>query len=75
MHTSATNATPRRYLQVPHRIRRSKLVVKVLPRKPLAPPAPQEQVGHAAEVWPGITSRELAQALAPLSSAAVLDMR
>lgn len=63
-------------VQVPAHIRHSISLVDILPRRPENPfLQPNQLVGHAATVWPGIEQPDLLRVLDPLQSAAVLHLR
>ncbi|KAI3438688.1 hypothetical protein D9Q98_001108 [Chlorella vulgaris] len=62
--------------QVPAHIRHSISLVDISPRRPENPfLQPNQLVGHAATVWPGIEQPDLLRVLDPLQSAAVLHLR
>lgn len=59
--------------QVPAAVRRSQAEVQVLASRPAQPPP--AGAGPVAELWPGMSQRELVQAAAPLHQVAVLSIR
>lgn len=73
--TAPHTPLPRAACQVPPHIGNSRLAVEVLPQRPAAAPDPGSLLGHAARVWPGITARQVLEALRPVSGAAVLEIR